>query len=399
MTPTSLLAELSTLQELTCALVAGVRDQEVRRPYPPDFAPLGWYLGHCVYAESYWLRGEVMGDCRFSPTVTNLFTPGLTPLADCGLALPERDELLEWARGLQEQALTLLANPRQLPTHHPLLAENFLLHHLVVQYALAYENMLQVLAQGHLLSDTTNFIVNHPLVSQLPTVSRYREVSRGHYRIGAREGWAEDQELPPQIVELSAFRIAITPVSNGEYLAFMEAGGYQDSRWWDKAGSAWLAGKSAPHTWRQNQQGQWYGLGLSGPYELAENDPVTGVSRYEAGAYAAWAASLEGTEGAVLAHEYQWEVAHRLGYLETGRAWEWSSQPFHLYTGYQSRLTGAQLASPEDSESCYTLRGGSLHSRPYLRRASFRHWERPEARHRLTGLRLVLPPGQSFEVP
>ena len=177
MTSAHLLAELSTLHELTCALVEGVDDSVMRHPYAPDFAPLGWYLGRCAYAESEWLRGQVMGNCQFSPTVTELFAPGATPMAHCGLALPARDELLHWVRSLQETALTLFANPRQLPDH-PLLADDFLLHHVVVQYALAYEEMLQVLAQRHLVASDADFTVSHPLRPQLP-ILRYQEVSRG----------------------------------------------------------------------------------------------------------------------------------------------------------------------------------------------------------------------------
>ena len=241
-------------------------------------------------------------------------------------------------------------------------------------------------------------------------------VTQGHYRVGSRgEPFAYDNELPPQAVELANFRIARRPVTNAEYLGFMTAGGYARPEFWDAAGQDWLracqaqgqaqspaqaqaqgqaqATAQAPWHWRQNDRGDWQALGLNGPVPLGAADPVAGLSHHEARAFAAWAASLGGDlTGAVVQHEYQWEIAARAGLIEgTGRVWEWCANPFHPYPDF------SPFPDPTHSQTAFdaglgVLRGASLHTQRCLRRASFRHPADPADRFRISGLRLVFPP-------
>ncbi|HKJ09285.1 MAG TPA: SUMF1/EgtB/PvdO family nonheme iron enzyme, partial [Gammaproteobacteria bacterium] len=111
-------------------------------------------------------------------------------------------------------------------------------------------------------------------------------------------------------------------------------------------------------------------------------EPVLGINHHEASAYAAWA-------GAQLPHEYQWEAACRLGLLEhTGRAWEWCANTFHPYEGFES-FPYREYSTPWLGGDHYTLKGGSLHTRPPVKRASFRNFYEPDKRHIFAGLRLV----------
>jgi iron(II)-dependent oxidoreductase len=221
-------------------------------------------------------------------------------------------------------------------------------------------------------------------------------MTQGHYRIGSREeSFAYDNEFPPQAAELSSFRIAQLPVTNAEFLGFMAEGGYARPEFWDAEGQAWLTSRqaTAPWHWRQDEDGHWFGLGLNGARPLNAEEPVAGLGRHEARAYATWVASLGGDlAGAVLQHEYQWEIAARAGHLQgTGRVWEWCANPFHPYPDFSP--------SPEPSASQLAfaaqqgvLRGASLYTQRCLRRASFRHAAGPDDRYRVSGLRLVFPP-------
>ena len=124
------------------------------------------------------------------------------------------------------------------------------------------------------------------------------------------------------------------------------------------------------------------GIGLNGPYELAADTAVHGINHYEASACAAWA-------GARLPHEYQWEAAHRSRQLDdVGRAWEWCANSFHPYNGF-SAFPYEGYSTPWFDGTHYSLRGASLHTRPELRRASFRNFYTAEKRHIFAGLRLV----------
>ena len=164
----------------------------------------------------------------------------------------------------------------------------------------------------------------------------------------------------------------------------MEDGGYDDASLWPEEATTWLDKHAirAPGHWRPDTAGNWYGIGSRGPYELMDDDVLQGISWYEAQAYARWA-------GGRLAHEHQWEVACRLQLLQqSGRAWEWCDNSFYPYDGF--RPFPADMSSETGFDgSHYTLRGGCLHTRPSLRRASYRNFHTPGSRHIFAGLRLV----------
>lgn len=382
MTAPSTLHQLSAIQHLLLALVEGHDDSVCRRQYHPDLSPLGWHLGHCVYTETYWLQEVVGGDSTHSAAQRTLYTPELTPRPQRGPQLPPRDALLDWAAGLQSDNLMRLANAA-LPQDHPLLADDYLPLFLLQHHAQHYETMLMVLTQRALQNDYPDYRVRTPLRA-VHEHGVLRSVPAGHFRIGGAAPMAFDNELPPQHAELGEFRIAALPLSNGEYLAFMEAGGYSDARRWSEGGLAWRGQHKVTHPdhWRQDADGAWYGIGLNGPYELDAGAPVHGINHHEASACAAWA-------GARLPHEYQWEAAQRSRQLDDiGRVWEWCANSFHPYNGF-SAFPYEGYSTPWFDGTHYSLRGASLHTRPELRRASFRNFHTAEKRHIFAGVRLV----------
>jgi iron(II)-dependent oxidoreductase len=196
-------------------------------------------------------------------------------------------------------------------------------------------------------------------------------------------------------VELSGFRIARQPASNSEYLAFIEAGGYENNAYWSEEGRRWRQGSNAaaPLHWRRDRSGRWYGIGLNGAVDLQPDQPVSGLAYYEANAFAAWVASLgEELRGAVLQHEYQWEVAARSGRIEgIGQVWEWCANPFHPYPQFRP-FPDSSVSEADFGGDQYSLRGASLHTQRCRRRASFRNRGAPGDRFNFSGVRLVFPP-------
>jgi iron(II)-dependent oxidoreductase len=135
-------------------------------------------------------------------------------------------------------------------------------------------------------------------------------------------------------------------------------------------------------------------MNLNGPADLPPDAPVNGINRHEARAFTVWAASLGGGHaGAVVQHEYQWEVAARAGLLENaGLVWEWCANPFHPYPDFAP--FGNLRASIEAFERAEgVMRGASLHTQRCLRRASYRHHAPADDRTCVAGVRLVYPPG------
>ena len=387
-----LLGHLSALHQMMGHLLEATDEADCYRRVEPSLPPIAWIFGRAVYLESYWLREVVLGDDSMTARVRHLFGCEVEPSDAIIGQLPPKEHLLNWAMELQEQNLTLLANPAQLPEHELMKGER-LLFRLQLEEGELCEAMIAQITDSRLSADL-GYQVQNPL-TVLPPSEEHADVHKGHYRIGAKheDPSARDNELPPNVVELHAFRIDSKPVSNGAYLGFIEAGGYSNDEFWSEEGRAWRDNNpKRPHHWRKDLAGNWYGLGLNGPFDLITEDALTGISHHEALAYANWVSTLGGQlAGAVVQHEYQWEVAVRAKAIkEYGRVWEWCANPFHRYDGYLEPQD-PEAATQSFDDGHFSLRGGSLHSQKMQRRSSHRHHALPADRFRVTGTRLVFP--------
>jgi iron(II)-dependent oxidoreductase len=382
-TDPALLDELRMAQDLVMALVEQLDEDSYRQQFHPELSPLGWHLGHCTYTECYWLQEVVQQDNRFTAPVRALYTPPLTPKPERGKKIPAPAVMQQWVHGMQSLNHETFAAAASGIREHPLMQNDYLLHFLIQHYSQHYETMLMVLTQKALAGTRHDYPVANPLLANEPAPKTI-SIAAGHYRVGGKKPVAFDNELPAQHATLGPYQIASKPVCNGEFLAFMEDGGYKEQGLWSDDGWRWLEQEniSGPQHWRKNSAGNWYGIGLRGAYDLHADDVVTGISRHEAQAYANWA-------GGRLPHEHQWEVACRYHPLEdTGRAWEWCENQFYPYEGF-TPFPYREYSQEWFDGKHYSLRGGSLHTRPAIKRASFRNFYQSDKRHMFAGLRLV----------
>jgi ergothioneine biosynthesis protein EgtB len=222
-------------------------------------------------------------------------------------------------------------------------------------------------------------------------------------------GFAFDNEGPRHRVFVEAFELATRLVTAGEYLAFIEDGGYTRPDLWLSEG--WAAvqtqGWQTPLYWEQID-GDWCIMTLSGMRPLGIHEPVCHVSYYEADAYARWA-------DARLPTEAQWEIAaadvdlrgnfvgcqawHPLPALpaETpdtltqlfGDVWEWTQSPYVPYPGY--RPIAGTLGEYNGKFMCnqFVLRGGSCATSQTHMRPTYRNFFPAHARWQFTGIRLA----------
>jgi iron(II)-dependent oxidoreductase len=233
-------------------------------------------------------------------------------------------------------------------------------------------------------------------------------VDAGPFTMGtSSDPWAYDNERPAHTVELPAFRIDTTPVTNGAFAEFVAAGGYDDRRWWTDDGWACRgeAGLAHPEFWIRQGDG-WHRRRFGRVEPLPAREPVQHVCWYEADAYARWS-------GARLPTEAEWERAAqgarwpddrtpRFGPDEVGAhpeaasgagcvdllggVWEWTASDFGGYPGFRSfpyREYSEVFFGPDYK----VLRGGSWATAPVACSTTFRNWDFPIRRQIFAGFR------------
>jgi gamma-glutamyl hercynylcysteine S-oxide synthase len=393
------------------------------------FRPIIWHLAHIGVFEGYWLLQKLAGESVPDERYERIFDPISTPRED-SKNLPSRREMESYLERVRARVWRTLDRTR-FEDKDPLL-KNAYIFHLVLQHEYQHQETLAYLL--HLL-DPQKKRRPQPhgaLTSAAAGESRAGDmipIPEGAFEMGAAANdFAYDNELPAHTVHLQAFRIAKLPVTNAEYARFVEDEGYQRRELWSDEGWDWREreGWTAPLYWRRAGRG-WHERSMFEEAGLHPDHPVTGVSWYEAEAYARFVGKRLPTEAewekaaswddekqrklrfafgdrvpagsAVANFDFQFwgttpvgsfpQGASPYGCLDmTGNVWEWTSDPFDGYPGFKA------FPYREYSEEWFdgdhrVLRGGSWATRAPLLRTSFRNFFRRHFRIAFAGIRLA----------
>ena len=211
-------------------------------------------------------------------------------------------------------------------------------------------------------------------------------VPSGVHAIGhAGSSFCFDNETPRHDVLIPEMRIARHLVTNGEWLEFIEAGGYRTPSLWLSDGWAMVQTEAwqAPGYWRE-VDGAWHAMTLGGFKPVDANAPVLHVSYYEADAFARFA-------GKHLPSEAEWEVAARSGILADafGFGWQWMRSAYLPYPGYRAAEGALGEYNGKFMVSQMVLRGSSLATPTGHERVTYRNFFYPPARWQFSGVRLA----------
>lgn len=362
----------------------------------PDASPTKWHRAHTTwFFETFLLLPFLPGYQRVNEDYALLFNSYYVAAGPRHarprrglLTRPSCDEVAAYRAEVDRGMAALLRDPpaEALP---------------LIELGLQHEQQHQEL----LLTDILHAFSCNPLLPAYAEAApeapgggalRWLAHAGGAAQIGhAGPGFAFDNEGPRHAVLLAPFEIASRLVNQGEYLDFIQDGGYRRPELWLSDGWARVQaeGWPAPAYWLapgdpRRPAGHWQRLGLRGVQALRREAPVLGLSFYEAAAYAEWA-------GARLPSEFEWELAAReLAGLEQlyDAAWQWTRSAYHPYPGFKPLAGAAAEYNGKFMVGQLVLRGASLATPPGHARPSYRNFFPPAARWQFSGLRLARDP-------
>jgi iron(II)-dependent oxidoreductase len=359
-TKSAIVERLGEARARTLALIQPLDDQQLNRVYSPILSPLAWDLGHIANFEELWLVQTIGGREPLHGELGRFYDAIENPRKTRGELPILRDaELRAYLADVRERTLEVLDEVDfSSGAGDPLLREGFVYEMLLAHELQHNETMLQLLQLVEGYENESLELGPSALSSEAPAMIA---VDGGEHEIGApARGFAYDNERARHTVELAAFEIDRTPVSNGTYLQFMEETGAEPPLYWER------------------DDGGWVLTTMAGRDPVIPAHPVLHVSWHQADAFARWA-------GKRLPSEQEWEVAHPV--LDGGgQGWEWTSSDFLAYPGFEA-FPYREYSEVFFGDAYKVLRGGSWATHPSVTRPSFRNWDLPERRQIFSGIR------------
>ena len=412
-----LLARYREIRDFTTGLCANLEPEDCVVQSMPDVSPTKWHVAHTTwFFETFILKKFLPGYRAEIPQYAYLFNSYYNAAGDMHrrdlrglISRPTVKEARRYRASIDSHIANLLsdADEKLLVEIEPILILG--IHHEQQHQELLITDIKHVFAQNPL----------HPIFRERKIDIVPVEAARIHFvdfdeatvEIG-HEGsdFSYDNEGPRHRALVGAFSLASRPVTNGEYMKFIEAGGYTRPEFWLSLG--WMTVNEqrwhAPLYWVKRDDAWWH-FTLSGFRPMDESEPVTHVSYFEADAFANWS-------DARLPTEFEWERAagdlpiegnlvekeqfHPQALTAAGQdrnhlhqmfgdVWEWTRSAYSPYPGY--RAAPGALGEYNGKFMCnqYVLRGGSCATSRSHIRPTYRNFFQPEKRWQFTGIRLA----------
>lgn len=405
--------DLAEARSRTLALADDLTAGQLSVPLLETINPILWELGHIAYFAEFWILRGLLDRPPIIENADRLYDSAKIAHDDRWmLPLPSRVQTLRFMQRELEEIRAcnadLSGSPEaayfyQLALHHEdMHAEAMVYTRQILGYAAPAFSARSAPAGGALPGDT--------------------RIAGGRYSIGAmpEDGFVFDNEKWAHEVGLAPFEIARATVTNAEFRAFVEDGGYRKAALWSPEGWAWRTGAQAAHPvyWQPSLKTR---RSFDREVPLREHEPVCNVNYHEAQAFCTWS-------GRRLPSEAEWEVAATggerrrfpwggslpnealantdgiyggvcdVGSFEGGESltgcrqmignvWEWTSSAFEPYPGFS--IDPYKEYSEPWFGTHQVLRGGAWTTRGRLVSTRWRNFYRPHRRDIMTGFRTV----------
>ena len=393
-------------------LAEPLSDEDCGAQSMPDASPVKWHLAHTTwFFETFILESMEAAFAPFHPAFRVLFNSYYNgvgekhPRAQRGLLTrPGMAQVRAYRADVDARIGRLLAGELARDERERLTMLLALgLEHEQQHQELLLTDVKHLLAQSALFPAYLDSVPDGaPAPRQAPPTA-WLAFDGGLAQIGhAGDGFCFDNELPRHPQYVAPFELASALVTNGEFLAFIEAGGYRTAHLWLAEGWDWVRSQQlqCPLYWQRDAAGHWQEFTLFGLRPLDLRAPATHVSLFEADAYAHWA-------GARLPTEAEWELAAQGVAVETGRlhpapgapgaglrqmfghCWQWTSSSYAPYPGYRTAPGALGEYNGKFMLNQYVLRGSSCATPAGHARASYRNFFPAGARWQFSGIRLA----------
>ncbi len=411
-TPPTLAEQYRAVRAWTVALIEPLEIEDTVVSSMPDVSPTKWHLAHTSwFFETFVLADHEPGYRSPDPRYAFLFNSYYVQAgerhcrAQRGLVTrPTLEQVLDY-RDHVDAAVIRLLDRIGGDTDHPA--------HTLIELGLHHEQQHQEL----LLTDIKHVLWTNPLrpayretlpvgPGSVPPLD-WITIAEGVHEVGhTGTGFAYDNESPRHKVYLQPARLASRLVTNAEYLAFIQDGGYRRAECWMSAGWATVQehGWRAPLYWDNLGDG-WTEFTLAGTAPVDPAVPVCHLSWYEADAFARWA-------GKALPTEFEWEVAATAGqptgsFAESrrfhpgaatpeghplqlhGELWQWTNSAYLPYPGYRPASGAIGEYNGKWMADQWVLRGSSCFTPASHARSSYRNFFPSPTRWQMTGIRLA----------
>jgi ergothioneine biosynthesis protein EgtB len=410
-----LLARYREIRRFTEQLCETLHPEDCVVQSIPDVSPTKWHLAHTSwFFETFILKPWVPEYQPQNPQYAYLFNSYYNAAGSMHrrdlrglISRPTLAETFDFRRSIDRHIEELLgrADEELVDAIEPVFTIG--LHHEQQHQELLVTDIKHVFAQNPLhpvYRHRDAVIEPHPIAP-----ANFVDFEEALIEIGHDgSGFSYDNEGPRHRALVPTFSLANRPVTNGEYIEFIENGGYKRPEFWLSLGWTTLneQGWEAPLYWTK-REGAWWNFTLAGMGRVDESEPVTHVSHFEADAFANWS-------GARLPTEFEWERAAQEvpvegNFVDAGRfqpapveaapndmltqmygdVWQWTRSAYLPYPGYRAGPGALGEYNGKFMSNQMVLRGASCATSRSHVRLTYRNFFQPEKRWQFTGVRLA----------